>query len=70
MDDAANSRSVKVEFSDFQNVEKQLYPGDVFLHFLSTENNMKMSLKLSNFSTEKEKEVRFKVPEKFTQNGH
>lgn len=70
MDDAANSRSLKVEFSDFQNVEKQLYPGDVFLHFLSTENNMKMSLKLSNFSTEKEKEVRFKVPEKFTQNGH
>ncbi len=70
MEDAANSRNLKVVFSDFVNVEKQLYPGDVFLHFLSPENNMKMSLKLSNFSTEKEKEVRFKVPEKFTQNGH
>ena len=70
MDDAANSRSLKVEFSDFVNVEKQLYPGDIFLHFLSPENNIQMSLKLSNFSTEKEKEVRFKVPEKFTQTGH
>jgi len=70
MADAANARSLKVEFSDFVNVEKQLYPGDVFLHFLSRENNIQMSLKLSNFSTEKEKEIRFKVPEKFTQTGH
>lgn len=70
LDDAANARFLKVEFSDFVNVDKQLYPGDIFLHFLSPENNIKMSLKLSNFSTEKEKEVRFKVPEKFTQTGH
>ncbi|MDP2112692.1 MAG: DUF4292 domain-containing protein, partial [Bacteroidota bacterium] len=70
LDDAVNSRFLKVEFSDFVNVDKQLYPGDIFLHFLSPENNIKMSLKLSNFSTEKEKEIRFKVPEKFTQTGH
>jgi len=70
MEDAVNTRSLKVEFSDFVNVEKQVYPGDVFLHFLSRENNIQMSLKLSNFSTEKEKEIRFKVPEKFTQTGH
>lgn len=70
LDDAANSRFLKVEFSDFVNVEKQLYPGDILLQFLSPENNIQMSLKLSNFSTEKEKAIRFKVPEKFTQTGH
>jgi hypothetical protein len=70
LDDAVNSRFLKVEFSDFVNVDKQLYPGDIFLHFLSPENNIQLSLKLSNFSTEKEKEIRFRVPEKFTQTGH
>ncbi len=70
LDDAVNSRFLKVDFSDFVNVEKQFYPSDIFLHFLSPENNMQMSLNLSNFSMEKEKEVRFKVPEKFTQTGH
>lgn len=70
MDDEENSRSLKVVFTDFVIIGKQLYPGDIFLHFQSPENNMQISLKLSNFSTEKEKEVHFKIPEKFTPNGN
>lgn len=70
MADAVNSRSVSIEFSDFVEVGKQLYPGEIFLHFLSPDNNMQMRIKLSNFSMDEEKGVRFKVPEKFTRVGH
>lgn len=65
VEDAVNARSVNIEFSDFVEVEKQLYPGEIFLHFLSPENNMQMRMKLSNFSLQKEKEIRFNIPEKF-----
>jgi hypothetical protein len=70
MEDAVNSRSVNIEFSDFVEVGKQLYPGEIFLHFLSPENNMQMRIKLSNFSLDDEKGIRFKVPEKFTRMNH
>jgi len=66
MDDAVNSRHMKIEFNDFTAVEKQIYPGDIFIHFLSPENNMQMRIKLSGFSMEEENEIRFKVPDKYT----
>lgn len=70
VEDAVNVRNLNIEFSDFVEIKKQLYPGDIFLHFLSPDNDMKLSLKLSNFSLEKEKAIHFKVPEKFTPIDH
>ena len=70
LQDVANSRSVDVDFSDFVQVGKQFYPGEISLHLQSPDNNMEMKIKLSNFSLEEEKGVRFKVPEKFTRVGH
>ncbi len=64
--DDLNSRNLNIEFSDFVEVKKQLYPGELFLHFLSPENNMQLQMKLSNFSLDAEKFIRFKVPENFT----
>jgi hypothetical protein len=66
MDDTANSRNLNIAFSDFVAVDKQLYPGAIFLHFLSPENNMELRIRLSNFSVEEEKDIRFKVPDNFT----
>ena len=66
LDDAANSRKLNIEFSDFVPVEKQIYPGEIFLHFVSPESLIQMRVKLSGFSMEGEKDIRFKVPEKFT----
>ena len=66
VDDAANSRSMKIEFNEYTSVEKQIYPGDIFVQFLSPENNMQMKIKLAGFSMEDETEVRFKVPDKYT----
>lgn len=66
LDDDANSRNLNIEFSDFVAVEKQIYPGEIFLHFVSPESAIQMRVKLGGFSMESEKEVRFRVPEKFT----
>lgn len=70
MDDPVNSRNLNIEFSDFVTVDKQLYPGEIFLQFLSPENHMEMRIRLGNFSMEDEKDIRFKVPEEFTRINH
>lgn len=70
LEDAVNARNMDIDFSDFVQVGKQLYPGEIALHLVSPETNMQMNIKLSNFSTEEERSVRFKVPEKFTRTGH
>jgi len=66
LDDAANSRNLNIEFSDFVPIEKQIYPGEIFLHFVSPESSIQMRVKLGGFSMDEDKDVRFKVPEKFT----
>ena len=70
LEDAQNTRKVNVEFSEYEQVGKQLYPGEIFLSLLSPDSDMQMKIKLGNFSLEKERSVRFKIPEKFTRVGH
>jgi hypothetical protein len=70
LEDAPNARKVSIDFSDFTPVGKQLYPGQIQMSLVSPDSDMQMKIKLSNFSLEKEKGVRFKVPEKFTRKGH
>lgn len=70
VEDDANLRRLSLEFSGYTEVEKELYPADISLQFVSPENQMKLSVNMSNFSTKEEKPVRFKIPEKFTQIGH
>ncbi|MBL7971256.1 MAG: DUF4292 domain-containing protein [Prolixibacteraceae bacterium] len=66
MEDAVNSRIMNMLFSDFTTVGKQLYPGEINLQISSPENHIQLRIKLSGFSTEEEKDIRFKVPEKYT----
>lgn len=70
LEDAQNARKLDIDFSDFAPVGKQLYPGEILLSLVSPDSNMQMKIKLANFSLDKEKGVRFKVPEKFTRKGH
>jgi hypothetical protein len=65
MEDVPNSRNLNISFSDYTNVGKQLYPGEIFLQLISPESNLEMRVRLANFSTEEENEIRFKVPDKF-----
>ncbi len=64
--DSANSRNLNIDFSDFQQVDKQLYPGEMLLDYKSPDSFIQLHIKFSGFSTEGENEVHFKVPEKFT----
>ncbi len=67
MQDTVNSRDLDIEFSDFTAInKKQLYPGEIFLHFAGPESHIELRVKFAGFSTEAEKEIRFKVPERFT----
>jgi len=66
MEDAVNKRKLDINFSDFVDVEKQLYPGDIFLHFKSPESFMELRIKLNGFSMEEEKDIRFKVPDRYS----
>lgn len=66
MEDSVNSRNLNIDFSDFTPVEKQLYPGEIFLNFINPESNIQIRVKLAGFSMDAENEVRFKVPEKYT----
>ena len=68
--DAANSRNLSIDFSDFVAVDKQLYPGEMLLNFKGPDSYMQLHIKFAGFSTEKEKDIRFRVPEKYTQINH
>lgn len=70
MIDPANSRNLKIGFDDFTAIEKQLYPADISFQFSSPENNMEMNIKMSGFSMDSEKEIRFRVPDKYTRINH
>jgi len=63
LDDVQNSRNLSVDFSDYTQVGKQQYPGEIFLQLMSPDNKMEMRIRLANFSTEEENEIRFKIPE-------
>lgn len=66
MEDTVNSRHLNIDFSDFTPIEKQLYPGEISLHFVNPDSFIELRIKLGGFSTEKENEVKFRVPEKYT----
>lgn len=66
LEDPANSRNLSIQFSDFTPVGKQWYPGEIDLNLTSPENLMELKIKLNGFSVEKENDIRFKVPEKYT----
>lgn len=66
LEDPANSRKLNIGFSDFIPVGKQLYPGEINLHLVSPDNFMELKIKLNGFSVDKENDIRFKVPERYT----
>jgi len=68
--DTANSRNLNIDFSDFEPVDKQLYPGQMLLNFTGPDSFMQLHIKFAGFSTEKEKDIRFKVPERYTRINH
>lgn len=70
LEDSLNARKMNIDFSDFVEVGKQLYPGQIALDLTSPQTNMQLNIKMSNFSLDKERSIRFRVPENFTPTSH
>jgi len=70
MVDAANSRSLNIGFDNFTPIEKQLYPGDISVRFRSPDSNIGLKISMGGLSMKKEKEIKFKVPEKYSRINH
>ena len=67
LDDKSNEKRLIINFSDFQSVDKQLYPGNIAINFTGKENFLKIKLKLSKFSTEYNSSVNFRIPARYKQ---
>lgn len=70
MDDASNSRNLMIAFDNYATIEKQLYPGDISLRFRSPDSNVQLKISMGGLSMKKEKEIQFRVPEKYSRINH
>lgn len=70
MDDPIDQRKLNITFDDYTPVGKQLYPGEISLSFASPESKLQLRIRLAGFSFENEREIRFRVPDKFTRINH
>ncbi|MGQ8335727.1 DUF4292 domain-containing protein [Sunxiuqinia sp. A32] len=66
LDDQSNDRKVRIDFSEFEKVENQLYPGNIDINFDSPDKNLKMKVKLSKFSMEKDQNFNFNIPDRYS----
>ncbi len=67
LDDKSNGKKLVIDFSDFQSIDNQLYPGDIAINFTGAERFLKIKLKLSKFSTAYDPSVNFRIPDKYKQ---
>ncbi|WP_159521255.1 DUF4292 domain-containing protein [Sunxiuqinia indica] len=65
LDDQSNNRKVTVDFSEFEKVNRQLYPGDIDIYFASPEKELSIKIKLSKFSTDKDQSFNFNIPDRY-----
>lgn len=66
MDDPVEKRKLNITFDDYTPVGKQLYPGEISLDFTSAESKVQLKVRFAGFSLENEKEIKFRLPEKYT----
>lgn len=63
--DKTNKRSILMNFDDFTKVGNKDYPGNIEMNFLSKEEEIKMKIRMSGFSTEEVSSFSIKIPEKY-----
>lgn len=67
IEDKTNSRNMEMTFQDFVKVERKDYPGAIDMDFVSPNNKISMTLRMSGFSTEKVESLSIDIPEKYEQ---
>jgi len=67
IDDKTNNRIMNMKFDNFVEVQNNDYPGVIETRFNSGQNEVKLKLKMSGFSTDKINSFNIKIPEKYEQ---
>lgn len=65
LNDQSNARMGIIRFGDFMKVDRQDYPGEIDLQFISPENNIRLKIKIGKMSMEKNQSFNFKIPERY-----
>lgn len=67
INDKTNHRIMNLDFDDFVEVKNKDYPGMLNMSFDSAENEVKLKIRMSGFSTDKINSFSIKIPEKYEQ---
>lgn len=65
LDDQLNRRMGIISFSDFMNVNRQSYPGEISLQFISPKDNLRMKIKIGKVTMERNQNFNFKIPDRY-----
>lgn len=65
INDKSNNRKMNMNFNNFVEVQNKDYPGIIDMNFNSEQNEVKLKLKMSGFSTDKVNSFIIKIPEKY-----
>ncbi len=65
INDKTNDRIMNMKFNNFVEVQKKDYPGVIDMSFNSEQNEVKLKLRMSGFSTDKIDSFNIKIPEKY-----
>ncbi|MCF6356211.1 MAG: DUF4292 domain-containing protein [Draconibacterium sp.] len=67
IEDKTNDRKMNMNFNNFVKIQNNDYPGAIDLGFDSEQNEMKLKLKMTGFSTDIINSFNIKIPEKYEQ---
>ena len=65
IDDRSNKQSVKFAFSDYTQLKKKDFPGEITMDFSSEKGDIHMRLRLAGFSTDKIEKPEFSIPKRY-----
>ncbi len=65
LEDQFSKRLGIIRFSNFMNVGRQNYPGEIDLQFVSPEDNLRMKIRIGKLTMEKNQNFNFKIPERY-----
>lgn len=67
IEDVTNNRMLRMNFSDFEKVKKQNYPGAIEMNVISPRETISLSARMNGFSTDKIDDISLRIPEKYEQ---
>ena len=67
INDKTNNRIMNMNFDDFVKIQNKDYPGMIDMSFNSDENEVKLKIRMSGFSTDKISSISIQIPEKYEQ---